>query len=251
MYNSDAINVDVEVKQESIDNSDPVSSIPKIWCHILYVLIIQKGLFSRMIIRILAKVLVKRSVFIDSVNWWWNCVDNAKIGLDRLRLTSPKSRTLIDISNFCMCQNQRTITTYSTAQNNASKKEVLSKPFCMHSVVVATVLRYQSAKYFTSKRLFCEFSILINTDEQYKLNVPDVFSRFVVTKHSYRWNHYSSSKCTRFISLSIQYFYFRITSCWSLCWIKLSQFSSLRTFSFSVGIFIQLISCSMAPWTWT
>lgn len=37
-----------------------------------------------------------------------------------------------------------------------------------------SALRYQNGKHFTLKRLFREFIILINMDEQYEFNVSDV-----------------------------------------------------------------------------
>lgn len=53
-------------------------------------------------------------------------------------------------------------------------------------VLLLLPCRYQSGKYYASKRLFGEFSILINTDEQYTFNVSDARSLDVdVAMHSY------------------------------------------------------------------
>lgn len=128
----------------------------------------------------------------------------AKNGLDRLCLTSPKSHThtLIGISNFSMCQNQRTITAHTHTHAHTcthTQQKLLSKPFGMDSLFL---LSFDIKVTNISKRSFCEFSILINTNEQCKFNVSDVFSlSLLIPLSCYREftpiNPQRSQKCVR------------------------------------------------------
>lgn len=85
------------------------------------------------------------------------------------------SSLLIDISNFCMCQNQSNVN--SRRWKKERKKKHVAMNFYVETIFIffSSPLTIQARIYLDA---FFEFSILINTDEQNELNMSTYRSFF-------------------------------------------------------------------------